>query len=426
MLAGVIVRTSLLVVATAALLACGPHERAGEQPGAPVCNVVVGAPNVDADASTPTPAPPPPTRAVAHLTLPFATMAGELEAKIPKRLVDEKDRDIGIAGRLEIAVDRGPLAVTAEGESLLVRAPLHARAQACAKGRCYASCDPEAVATVTVSLRLTPAFTFAPSHADVAITRGCVVAALGGMLRIDVTPMVAEAARGELRRVEREVDARLPRLRPQAEHAWRALETPQKLPIACVQANPVGLVQGPVTSAPGAVRLRFALLASPEIRPACGPPPPPRPLPPLAFDPALPTDDDLDLLLVQPLATSALVRGASCDADVHATGAAPAWSADGRTLALGAVTLAAEDRAHVREPGPAELEARAAKEARIVPLLTPEGLRDALPALAASFADPQTDVTARVVSVRGTTAAVRGPDLAATIRLHGSVEVRPK
>ena len=409
----------VLVVVVASLAACGGSARKETStPDArePVCSVAVLPPA--------TAAPPPedaaPSRVVAHVTLPLAQIARELEARIPKRLAEERDRDIGVAGRLQITVDRGALAVTAQGESLVVRAPLRARAEACAKGRCYASCEPEAVATVTVPLRLTPGFAFAPSHAEIAMTRSCQVKALGGLLRVDVTPMVEKAARAELRRVEQEVDARLPKLRPQAERIWKELDRPMTLPAGCVEAHPEGLVQGPSTAASDAVRLRFALAARPEIRARCAPPSaPPRPLPPLAFDAALPAEAEVAVALVSALSTTTLVRGVACGDGAKATVTPPlAWTEDGKGVRATGFTLS--------EGAPTELASRLVREVVLLPLLPPEGLREAIPALAGALGDPTVDVRAQVAAVRPTSAFPRGEDLVASVRLRGAVEIRPR
>lgn len=382
-----------------------------------MCRVAVG------PVAVPSPAPPAaPSRAVAHVTVPLTQVRSELETRVPKRLAEERDRDIGVAGRLQTTVDRGPIAVAVQGETLVVRAPIHARAEACAKGRCYASCEPEAVATVTVPLRLGPDFGFAPSRADIAFTRGCQVKALGGFVRIDVTPMIEGAARAQLRRIERDVDAQLPKLRPQVERTWRLLEEPQKLPLGCVEARASALVQGPSSGDATTLRLRFAVAATPEIRATCGPAAPPRPLPPLLQDPAMPVDDELEVAFVSAAATTALLRGVECgDAELHASGSAPAWAPDGRSVRLGSVT--------VTEAGHEDLGARVAGEVRLAPLLAPEGLREVLPALLAGLADPSVDVRANVRTVTTAPPAkafFRGPDLVATARLRGSVEMRFK
>ncbi len=399
--------------------ACGgppaPHAPEGREP---VCRVAV-APSAGASGVV---GPPAPSRAVAHVTIPLAQVRSQLETRVPRRLAEERDRDLGVAGRLQTTVDRGPIAVTVQGESLVVRAPVHARAEACAKGRCYASCEPEAVATVTVPLRLGPDFGFAPSRAEVAFTRGCQVRALGGFVRIDVTPMIEGVARAELRRIERDVDAQLPKLRPQVERTWRLLEEPRKLPLGCIETKASGLVQGPSSGDATSLRMRFALAATPEVRAACGAPAPPRPLPPLLQDPSMPAEDELEVAFVSPAATTALLRGVDCgEADLHALGSAPAWAEDGRSVRLGTVAVA--------EPGREGLGPRLAADVRLAPLLAPDGLRDALPALASGLADATLDVRANVRSVTTAPPAkalFRGPDLVATARLRGSVEMRFK
>lgn len=201
---------------------------------------------------------------------------------------------------------------------------------------------------------------------------------------------------------------------------WRELESPQKLPLACLHTNPSHLVQGSSSSTPDAVRLRFALVASPEVRPSCGSASAPRPLPPLAFDLVLPAEDDLELRMASPFATTSLVRGIACD-DLHASGSGPSWTPEGRDVQLASITLRDEDRA--RHP---DLEARLVRDVRLMPLLAPEGLREVVPIAAAALADPSVDVQARIASAKPSAAFTRGEELVTSVRLRGSVEIRPR
>jgi hypothetical protein len=83
----------------------------------------------------------------------------------------------------------------------------------------------------------------------------------------------------------------------------------------------------------------------------------------------------------------------------------------------------------VAEPGHTDLAAPLAREVRLTPLLAPEGLREIVPALVSTLADKAVDVRANVravTTVPPAKAFFRGPDLVATVRLRGSVEMRFK
>src|SRR5438132_883555 len=55
---------------------------------------------------------------VVHAQIPVALVQHALESKVPHRVAEEKDHDIGIAGRLEYTADREPFRVSAKGDSL--------------------------------------------------------------------------------------------------------------------------------------------------------------------------------------------------------------------------------------------------------------------------------------------------------------------
>src|SRR6185295_11678214 len=113
----------------------------------------------------------------------------------------------------------------------------------------------------------------------VAFTRGCQVRVLGGIVTVDVTPTIQAQMGPALHGVEQQIDARLPKPRPEAERMWKELSTPRPLPLgACIVVSPRGIVQGPVSGSPGSLRARFGLVAYPEMRTRCGDQPPPSPL----------------------------------------------------------------------------------------------------------------------------------------------------
>jgi hypothetical protein len=330
--------------------------------------------------------------------IPLAAIAKELEAHVPVRLAEERGRDIGVAGSLSYTIDRGPLAVVVEGESLVVRTDVRAHAEACAKGRCYAGCDPGARATATVPLRLGADFRVAPSRVEARLTERCLVRAF--LVKIDVTPIIEAQLAPALRRIERDIDQRLPPLRPQAERLWAELAKTRAIPLGgCVVVATTGLVQGPVAARPGAVRLRFGVVAHPELRRSCGDVPPAAPLPPLAQDPGMAEKEDVLLGLVAPASSLPVTfRRESC-ADLVAT-AGFAWG---------------PELADIRQG-----------DASIEPPLPPLALRDLAPPLAAGLSDPSLDVAAVVDDVKPAEVFFRGDDLVARVTVRGSVDLKQK
>lgn len=257
------------------------------------------------------------SRVIVSVEAPFATVAKELEAGVPKRVAEEHGRDIGIAGTLDLVVDRGAFTLSLEGETLVVRTPLVAEARACASGKgCYATCRPEAVAETRVSLRLRPDASFAQPHVSVALRRGCRVSMLGGIVSIDVTPMLEERIRERVPQVERMVASKLPDVRREVRRLYEELETPRALPLGkgCATFSPGVLAQGPIAPAPGGLALRFALELRPELRfgatcPDVGSRREPPVVPPLASEPNMPEEDTLLVAQVVPLSRVAETLG---------------------------------------------------------------------------------------------------------------------
>jgi len=452
-----------LVMSTSA---CGGSDAASSERPVPVadtCRVQLGPRSNALDPGVPAPVPAPssrPSRLVTHVELQLASLAKELEAKVPARLAEERNRGIGVGGHLRYVVDRGPFSVAVEGDSLVVRTDVRSRAEACRGSSCYASCEPQGTATATVPLRLTPDYRFAPSRVSFAFTRGCVIRALGGMLKIDVTPTIEGELAPSLRRVEQEIDGKLPQLRPQAERLWAEIGKTRTLPLGrCIVTNPRGIVQGPVSGTASALRVRFGLVAYPELRARCGDAGAARPLPPLAQDPKLPAEDDLVLALVAPLTTAAagletadpfdaggarariaravaVPAGALAQLDLGLRGEACGdlgvralfgWTDDGRSLRLASPTFPTGERERAASASLApDVFVRSLSEVRIPPPLAPESLKELVPAIASSMSDPSVDVSAKVSGVKPLDVVLRGEDLAASVLVRGSVELKPR
>ena len=398
---------------------------------------------------------------VVNLEVPLAGVRQALDAKVPRRVAEERDHDLGVAGRLEYTVDRGPFALRVEGEVLVVESVLQGRAQACAKGRCYAGCAPEARATARVPLRVGADYKLRTSEVRIDITRGCNVRALGGLVTVDVTPILRGALDAQSRNVRASIDRELPDLRPEAARLWDELGTPKALPLgACVMLGPEEITQGPASGTPELLRMRFGLLARPEVRPGCGADPrgatPSRPLPPLREDRALPVLGDVHLAIVlAPDAPAraieggdaidlgrgrARVRKATGDAssgllldlsgeacgEVGMSIGGVAWS-EPQSLRLTGTAPLAGDAARLSAAG---LEAaRLAKGIEHAPLPLPiavSALGTLLPELARGISDERVTITASIETAQPENAGARGANVVAVALLRGAVTVRAK
>lgn len=474
----------MLVVATAAAWGCGASPAPGAGTGAtmpplpePVRETCATRIPPRSDSALPaasaSPAAPPlvvpRSTIVVEVELPLAPLRQALEGKVPRRVAEERDRDLGRAGRLEYTVDRGPFALRVDGGALFVEAALHGRAQACAKGRCYAGCAPEARITARVPLHLGADYRLRTSDVRIDVTRGCEVRALGGLLTIDVTPVLRGALAHQTRTVQASIDRELPDLRPQATRLWSELEAKRTLPLgACVMLAPEELTQGRASGTAETARLRFGLLARPEVRVRCDDPPasptaptaptaPTRPLPPLRDDPTLPAHGDVFVAIALPGDAPARavergepidlagrrtqVKAATGDASVGlALGLAgevcgdvtmgiggAAWN-DAQSLHLTGVLPAAgeQDRLSVAQVDGARLGAALERASIRLPIAV-SSLTAMLPELARGMSDDHVTVGATVESAKPGGAGLRaGGGVIAVAVIRGALTVRAK
>lgn len=442
--------------------ACGGAERPPEtSTAAPSCRVTL--PPRPPEAAAPVAAPAFAawrSTVVVNIEVPLGSVKDTLEAKVGRRVAEERDHDIGLAGRVQYTVDRGPFAVSVQGDALVIEAPLHAHAQACAKGGCYAGCDPEAKITARVPLQLGVNYKFRPSAVKIEITRGCEMRALGGLVRIDMTPMLEARLAQESKGIESSIDRDLPDLHPQAERVWAELSLPRALPLgACVVLAPQTIVQGPASGAGELASLRFGLFAHPELRARCGDVPRPPPLPPLHNDPSLPPEGDVHLALLLPHDAPAIaLEGASIELGkgstrvVHASGpasallfdlsgdvcgavgvgaAGAAWSDDGRALHFTGVSPLGADGSRLASAGlDATLLAKGIEHAPITVAFAAADLKSALPELARSLSDEHVTVSATVSGAAPEAAGLRTDsgqtEIVAVVRVRGALTIRAK
>lgn len=470
-----VARISTLVgtVALLSLAACGPRLSANANPNVnandvprtcataltPLTSVAALSPAIDTTTR--------PSKVVVAAEIPFARIAAELEKSVPRRVAEEHGRDIGIAGSLDTTVDRGPFSVSVSptGDALVVKTTLHAQARACTTSRgCYATCSPEAVAVTTVPLALGETYAIGAPRLAVTLVRGCRVSALGGLVSLDLTPTIQAELGPHVRRVEKEIVQRLPNVRSDLVVRWAELARAHELPLGagCVTLHPSGLAQGPSsTNATGdAVRLRFTLTASPELRPRCdeGPPLLPNLLPPLVQDAGMPEEDELDVRVRMPLtalgnaasAPRAMTLGSALAvpkaATVRADGAGVAvevalegevcgtvrakstvgWKDDARALGFTSTAFSADERARLSRAVVAPEAFVTALEAnvRVTPKLTPETLKTALPALLSAVSSPDVELSAEVSSTRPGEVRTDGEDVVASTKARGKLRAR--
>ena len=417
--------------------------------------------------------PPAPTSAAAmraskivvEAEIPFARIARELESAVPRRVAEEHGRDIGLAGSLDTTIDRGPftVGVSAAGDALVVRTSLYARARACTSSRgCYAGCAPEAVATVTAPLALSEAYALSPPRVTVAIVRGCRISALGGLIQVDLTPTIEAQLGPHVRRVEQEIARRLQNVGPLLAERWTELAKPHELPLGagCVSVHPSGLTQGPSSASADAVRLRFALSASPELRPRCDEAAPLVPyfLPPLAHDATMPDEDELEVRARVPIerfATAAaaprsfalgdhqaiprsatvhpdgpellvsVTLGGDVCGDVHARGRA-VWKDDARALGFATLTFSPAERARLEAASVApEAVAKAFEtNVRVAPKITPDTTKTTLPAIVPSLSTTDVELSATVSTARAGDVSTEGEDVVASTLVRGKLVAR--
>lgn len=277
----------LLFALAAVATACGgAGPRSSSTPQ--VCNTPRLPPAPERNLPAAVPSPVPPSTVVFAVDVDLAKIRQELESQVPRRLAEERDRDVGVAGRVTYTVDRGPFSVGMDRDRAVVATDVNARAAICkplGPFGCpqYASCDPAARVRAMIPLWLTPEYGFAPSSVTFDTTRRCLVTAAN----IDVTPMIESRARGETAKVQERVDRSLPKLKKEVERAWMLLGT--IVPVGkngCLTLEPTGIVQGPSEVRGDKLHLRLGVVSQPRVESPCNPGSM-KPLPPLGRAPDL-------------------------------------------------------------------------------------------------------------------------------------------
>jgi hypothetical protein len=290
------------------------------------------------------------------------------------------------------------------------------------------------------------------------VLKGCEVKALGGFVTVDVTPVLRGALAQQSKNVQASIDRELPDLGPEAARLWTELGKPRQLPLgACVVLAPEEITQGPASGTVDLARLRFGLLAHPEVRVKCtNPTAATKPLPPLRDDPALPALGDMHLAIVLPddaparaaeradpvdfggkrarvkQASGDVVAGLALDLSGEVCGnvaltASGAAFTDAQSLHLSGCALEtgeAERLAAAQLDG-ARLTASLEKAPIGLPIAI-DALGTMLPEIAHGLSDDKMTVSATVESSKPETAGLRGPSVVAVALLRGAVTLRAK
>ncbi len=230
------------------------------------------------------------SRVIALVVVPLVTMRKTLEAKVPTRVAEEKDRDIGTAGKLSYTVDRSPFVISLKDGKLILQSNLTANVNVCKPlsllgCQPYASCTPTLRLEATVPIALDASWKGQPSSGRIDVVKRCLVTPLA----IDVTPMIESRLATEAKGAQARIDKSVPPFKAEVEKGWEKLQG--TLPIAgtaCGTLNPERPLQGPAKIEDDKLIARFGLDAHPSIDAPCPEPrPKPVPLPELKQEPAL-------------------------------------------------------------------------------------------------------------------------------------------
>jgi hypothetical protein len=257
--------------------------------------------------------------------------------------------------------------------------------------------------------------------------------------------------------VQASIDRELPDLRPEAARLWAELAKPRELPLGmCVVLAPEAITQGTANGTIDTARLRFGLLARPEVQARCTgvARAAVSALPPLRDDPALPAAGDVHLAMA--LADDAPARAIERAGEVNVLGGrrtrVSKASGDVRSglqlellgevcgevaMNVGGVAWNEAESLHLTGAAPAAGEAErlaaigggtpVASTVERAPIALPfalSAMREVLPELARATSDANVTVSASVESARPGSTGLRGADIVAVALLRGAVTLR--
>jgi hypothetical protein len=175
--------------------------------------------------------------------VPTSAISAKIAEEIPATLAQEKDRDVGAPGRATYRVTRGTPTLHQNGSDLQVRVPISADISVCKPlgPTClkYGSCQPRLAAEFNVSTELGKDYELASPVGSIAATKRCVIG-------IDVTRQIEAQAKKEVAKVQHQIAAQWPQLKPDARKAWKELAHPIAISDdTCVNLAPSKLAYQP-------------------------------------------------------------------------------------------------------------------------------------------------------------------------------------
>jgi hypothetical protein len=214
----------LSAMVTAGLCACGSKHPARLPFAAPECRpgFVAG----EGGWRDPPPFEPQRSHLAVHLSVSRQRIDQEIERSVPRTL-DQGRRDIGAPGRVSYLVTRGPVTLELKDDCLIANTTIQAQVEVCKElgpfCLTYGRCNPSLLATATLPLLPSPAYTLGGSRVSVSVQQGCILAGF------DATPRIEGMAREQAAVAKRRIDQSLPQLHDLAGRAWSVLLTPRPL-----------------------------------------------------------------------------------------------------------------------------------------------------------------------------------------------------
>ena len=215
-----------------------------------------------------------------------AQVLAMIGAQIPATLAHEKDRPIGMPGRVTYTVTKGGLDSSLRDGKFHVTTIANAQIEVCKPlgPFCvtYGRCQPVLATTVSLPLALKSDYGYPPLSTSVRAERGCQIAGF------DVTPRLTELARSNLDSIQRRIERSMPPLKPWVERVWQVAHNPLFLDARhCLRATPKRFVQAPAKETATGYQIGVGVDLGLELTTECERDAAPAPLAPLATDPKL-------------------------------------------------------------------------------------------------------------------------------------------
>jgi len=225
--------------------------------------------------------------------------------QVPATLAHEKDRPIGMPGRVSYTVTRGALDSSVRDGTFHVTTLANAQIEVCKPlgPFCvtYGRCQPVLATTVSLPLLLGSDFGYQPLSTSVRAERGCQIAGF------DVTSRLTSIARDNLSAIEQRIERQMPPIRPWATRVWQLSQNPLFLDARhCLRVTPKRFVQTPAKETSTGYQVGVGVDLSVELTTECERRAEAPPLEPLATEPKL--SEAPALRVAQHVATESATR----------------------------------------------------------------------------------------------------------------------